>query len=340
MALYALGSSVSVAFPVWTPSFKTSNRGNTVPRGAEERELCIDSKRCYQQRPAFCPDTWPHYFRVMWREPSWRLFWGPAVFHMTSHTHITFLSLNIKAAIFLCRCLPRKLSDIASSLAPWWHQSHVGLTGKEQLWLFKVSLCHRGRANVNSWVMGLMAMVGSVVLIVVSCMWARVTEDHHHHHHHQSEGYLGMSTSKRWWRSFVKSLRWHNLVPSLNFQSAAVSLQTVYSLILKDKNSGSLTFQWCLVSSNDRLFSLCRSRAAAFKGRQSSHDVPSQQKMLHFPKAMAGSTQSWDRLMNSHYALRFCWLSFVQPACEHGASCPLAEKESHICTLFIIPRKW
>lgn len=116
-------------------------------------------------------------------------------------THITFLSTNIKAAIFPCLGLPRKLSDITSSLEPWWHQSHVGLNGKEQLRLFKVRLCHRDRANVNSWVTGLIAMVGSVVLIVGPRLWARVTEDHHHHY---CEGYVEMSSSERWWRSFVK----------------------------------------------------------------------------------------------------------------------------------------
>lgn len=40
MALYASGSGVSVAFPVWTRSFKTSNRGNTVPRGLRSKS-CV-----------------------------------------------------------------------------------------------------------------------------------------------------------------------------------------------------------------------------------------------------------------------------------------------------------
>lgn len=175
---------------------------NTVPRGFVEWELCIDSKRCCQQRRAFCPDTWPHYFRVMWQEPSWRLFWGPAVFHMTSHTSHS-LALISRRPFFFVRVshanfqtlLPRsRLDDI---------RSHVGLTGKEQLWLFQVRLCHRDRANVNSWVTGLMAMAGSGVLIVAPRLWARVTEDHHHY----SKGDLEMSSSERWWRSFVKSLR-------------------------------------------------------------------------------------------------------------------------------------
>lgn len=121
MALYALGSSVSAAFPVWSPFFKTSNRGNTVPRGVEERELCIDLKRCCQQRRAFCPNTWPHYFRVMWREPSWRLFWGPAVFHMTSHTSHSsalisrqpFLFVRVSHANFQTSLPHPRLDDIS-----------------------------------------------------------------------------------------------------------------------------------------------------------------------------------------------------------------------------------
>lgn len=57
-------------------------------------------------------------------------------------------------------------------------------------------------------------------------------------------------------------------------------------------------------------------------GGLGSHDVLPQQRTLHFPRAMTGSRQSWDRLMNSHYTFWLCWLSFVQPVCEQGASCP------------------
>lgn len=67
------------------------------------------------------------------------------------------------------------------------------------------------------------------------------------------------------------------------------------------------------------------------KGGLGSHDVLAQQRTLHFPRAMTGSTQSWDRLMNSHYTFWLCWRSFVQPVCEHGASCPPGrERKSYL----------
>lgn len=67
------------------------------------------------------------------------------------------------------------------------------------------------------------------------------------------------------------------------------------------------------------------------KGGLGSHDVLPPQRTLHFPRAMTGNTQSWDRLMSSHYTFWLCWLSFVQPVCEHGASCPPGrERKSYL----------
>lgn len=86
MALYALVGHINMSFPVWTEPFKLSNRGQLGSQEAAERELCIDWRGCCQQRRAFCPDTWPVHFRVVSREPTWRLARVPAVFHMTSNT--------------------------------------------------------------------------------------------------------------------------------------------------------------------------------------------------------------------------------------------------------------
>lgn len=118
MALYASGSGVSVAFPVWIGPLKQATGRIRFPGGWGARvvyrfEALLSTETSllpWHLTPILPGHAARAFLKVILRAGG------------VSHDlkHIAFLSTNIKAAIFLCSDLPRKRSDITSPFAPWW----------------------------------------------------------------------------------------------------------------------------------------------------------------------------------------------------------------------------
>lgn len=145
----------------------------------EEWELCIDWRGCCQQRRAFCPDSWPDYFRVTSWSPSRRLLRVPAVFHMTSNTSHSSALIS-RSSLTPTHTSRRHHLPTQSTYVTSGHVSpqrrRVSIAA---VWCVNIRPELGLLSTAESW--GLMETKASAgVLNAARFLGPRVTEDHHH----------------------------------------------------------------------------------------------------------------------------------------------------------------